>query len=265
MPEDPEKQSSAGVSQAVPPPREDNTLRAYLESLLVTIILAVFGTTFVVQAFKIPSASMVPTLLVGDHLLVNKFIFGGNGAWYDRLLPYRKIRRGDVIVFKYPYENHPYYVKRVIGLPGDRLRISDEKVYVNDKLLIEPYVVHHLSRADPYMFNFPPRELFVIQSEITPRWAAELRHDVHNGELVVPPHDYFVMGDNRDDSSDSRYWGFVPRDAIVGRPLVIYWSVRTPRDEGSPSSLIQSLENMGRTLLYLPFRTRWSRTFHEVH
>src|ERR1700719_722545 len=105
----------------------------FFESLLVTILLALFGTTFILQAFKIPSQSMEPTLLVGDHLLVNKFIFGGTGAWYDRVLPYREIRRGDIIVFKYPFDDHPYYVKRVIGVPGDRIKIADQQVYVNGK------------------------------------------------------------------------------------------------------------------------------------
>jgi signal peptidase I len=263
-----ENRDSADSSEAAPstpPASQDGALREYLQSLLITIILAVFGTTFVVQAFKIPSPSMVPTLLVGDHLLVNKFIFGGRGAWYDRLLPYRPIRHGDVVVFKYPYDNHPYYVKRVIGLPGDRIRIVDQRVYVNGTLLDEPYVVHDLSHADPYMFDFPPKELFMIDGEITPQWAADLRQDVHHGELLVPPHDYFVMGDNRDDSSDSRYWGFVPRSAIVGRPLLIYWSVRAIYPEHGSSSFVQHLQDIAKTLLYLPIETRWRRTFQEVH
>src|SRR6202795_4796857 len=115
----------------------------YAESLLVTVLLALFGTTFIVQAFKIPSQSMEPTLLVGDHLLVNKFIFEGRGAWYEKILPYRPIRRGDIIVFKFPYDDHPHYVKRVIGLPGDRLRIVDQQVYINGERLHEPYVGHH--------------------------------------------------------------------------------------------------------------------------
>jgi signal peptidase I len=246
-------------------PTEEGNLREYLESLLVTIILAVFGTTFIVQAFKIPSASMVPALQVGDHLLVNKFIFGGNGAWYDKFLPYRAIHRQDVIVFKYPFEDHPYYVKRVIGLPGDRVRIVNQRVYVNDKLLDEPYVVHDLSHADPYMFDFPPKEIFLIESEIRPEWTAELRRDIRNGEVVVPPERYFVMGDNRDNSADSRYWGFVPSDAIVGRPLMIYWSVQEDSDDSSPRGLAEKVEDFGKAVLHFPTRTRWSRMFHEVH
>src|ERR1700722_669437 len=123
-------------STAVPAAREaraGTSLGEYIESLLVTIILALFGTSFVVQAFKIPSQSMEPTLLVGDHLLVNKFIFGGRGHWYDHVLPYREIRRGDIIVFKFPFQDHPHYVKRVIGIPGDRVKIVDQQVYVNGK------------------------------------------------------------------------------------------------------------------------------------
>src|SRR5246500_3448446 len=133
------------------------TLREYIESLLVTVILALFGTTFVVQAFKIPSQSMEPTLLVGDHLLVNKFIFGGRDSWYEKLLPYRSVRRGDIIVFKFPFQDHPHYVKRVIGVPGDRIRMAEQQVYVNGKRLEEPYAVHDASAPyDPFLFNFPP-------------------------------------------------------------------------------------------------------------
>src|SRR5271165_3193245 len=136
--------------EAPPAPTKDEehshgsqtTLSEYLESLLVTVILALFGTSFVVQAFKIPSQSMEHTLLVGDHLLVNKFIFGGRGAWYDKLLPYRDLQRGDIIVFKFPYQDHPHFVKRVIGLPGDHLKVVDQQVYINGKPFNEPYVVH---------------------------------------------------------------------------------------------------------------------------
>jgi signal peptidase I len=110
---------------------DPTTISEYLESLLVTVLLALFGTSFIVQAFKIPSASMEGTLLIGDHLLVNKFIFGGSGAWYEKALPYRRLERGDIIVFKYPYADHQHFVKRVIGLPGDRLKLVDQEMYVN--------------------------------------------------------------------------------------------------------------------------------------
>src|SRR3982075_903968 len=121
---------------------DQTTISEYLESLLVTVILALFGTSFIVQAFKIPSASMEGTLLIGDHLLVNKFIFGGTGAWYEKVLPYRQLQRGDIIVFKYPFADHQHFVKRVIGFPWDRLKLEDQRVYVNGKALNEPYGVH---------------------------------------------------------------------------------------------------------------------------
>ncbi|MGC1107344.1 MAG: signal peptidase I [Candidatus Acidiferrales bacterium] len=245
-------------------PSGEGPLRGYVESLIVTIALALFATTFLAQAFKIPSASMVPALLVGDHLLVNKFVYGGAGKWYERFLPYRPVRRGDVIVFKYPYEDHPYYVKRVIALPGDRIHIANQRVYLNGSPLKEPYAVHNPSTADPYMFDFPPGDPFIISGEITPEWAHTLRQDTHNGDLRVPPNQYFVLGDNRDNSSDSRYWGFVPRAAIVGRPLFVYWSLKNPPAENGASSIAQQFANLGKTLLDIPFRTRWNRIFHQV-
>src|SRR5579862_2554832 len=147
------------------------TLREYIESLLVTVILALFGTTFVVQAFKIPSQSMEPTLLVGDHLLVNKFIFGGREHWYDAVLPYRDVHRGDVIVFKFPYQDHPHYVKRVIGVPGDRIKIVDQQVYLNGKKLSEPYAYHDAAAPyDPFLFNFPPASRDELISSMQPEW-----------------------------------------------------------------------------------------------
>src|SRR5277367_1387083 len=153
---------SVVVPESVPAPvvRESakGALADVVESLLVTILLALFGTTFILQAFKIPSQSMEPTLLVGDHLLVNKFIFEGNGAWYEKLLPYRPIRRGDIIVFKYPFDDHPHFVKRVIGLPGERIRVVNQRVFVNGTPLAEPYVVHHPSADDPFADNFPPAD-----------------------------------------------------------------------------------------------------------
>jgi len=242
------------------------TVREYVESLLVTVILALFGTTFVVQAFKIPSPSMEPTLLVGDHLLVNKFIFGGRGNWYDRLLPYRDIRRGDIIVFKFPFQDHPHYVKRVIGIPGDRLKIVDQQVYVNGKRISEPYVVRDPAAPyDPFGDNFPPRGSQYLQASMQPEWADEIFQYVRNGEIVVPPGKYFAMGDNRDHSWDSRFWGFVDRDAIMGRPVVIYWSVQSDREESADRNLNTWLLNLLDTLLHLPSRTRWSRMLHEVH
>src|SRR3979409_2223928 len=169
--------------------REDQTtISEYLESLLVTVILALFGTTFIVQAFKIPSASMEGTLLIGDHLLVNKFFFGVRGAVYEKLLPYRPLERGDIIVFKYPFADHQHFVKRVIGLPGDRLKVEDQRVYVNGKPLTEPYVVHDPGAGyDPLNYAFPPMGNQLYASPVVMEWAHEIKKTVGCTELGVHP------------------------------------------------------------------------------
>lgn len=264
MPETAELTESG--SAARPAKRGETTLREYAESLLVTVILALFGTTFVVQAFKIPSASMEPTLLVGDHVLVNKFIFEGRGQWYARFLPYRDIRRGDIIVFHYPYDDNPHYVKRVIGLPGDHIKMVDEQVYVNDVPLKEPYAIHSADAPfEPFGQNYPPTDASGLDPSMRPEWAAQILNYVHDGELVVPPGKYFAMGDNRDDSSDSRYWGFVDREAIMGRPVIIYWSVNSPESAYADDGMGAALYDMVDSLVHIFSRTRGSRMFHEVH
>jgi signal peptidase I len=246
--------------------RDDTTLSEYLESLLVTVILALFATTFVLQAFKIPSPSMESTLLVGDHLLVNKFVFGGTGAWYEKLLPYRPVQRGDIIVFKFPYQDHTHYVKRVIGLPGDHLKLVDQRVFVNGKLLNEPYVVHDAAAGyDPLNYTFPPVGSQLYSSPVVPEWAHEIKKYIQGDEIVVPPGKYFAMGDNRDHSSDSRYWGFVDHNAIMGRPFLIYWSVEANTADYGASTFWQRLGNIFDTLFHLPTRTRWSRMLRTVH
>jgi signal peptidase I len=252
--------------EAVESQANQTTISEYLESLLVTVILALFGTSFVVQASKIPSQSMERTLLVGDHLLVNKFIFGGRGQWYDKFLPYRTLQRGDIIVFKYPYQDHPHFVKRVIGLPGDHLKIVDQQVYINDKPLNEPYVVHDPSSGyDPLNYSFPPVGSQIYMSPVQPEWAHEIRKYIQGDELVVPPDRYFAMGDNRDHSLDSRYWGFVDRDAIMGRPFLIYWSVDANSTDYGEISFAQRILGIFDTLMHLPARTRWGRMLHTVH
>jgi signal peptidase I len=236
-----------------------------VESLLITIVLALFGTTFIAQAYKIPSESMEPTLLVGDHLLVNKFIYGGQGAWYEKFLPYRDIRRGDVIVFRYPYGNHENYVKRVIGVPGDRLRILEGHVFLDGEPLSEPYVRHDPLYADPFAENFPPTNRSFLAIGLNSNWARFLLTQVHDGEIVVPSGKYFVMGDNRDRSADSRYWGFVDRGAVIGRPMFIYWSVRASDEDYANRGLSADLHGMEQALIHLPSRTRWDRMLREVH
>jgi len=269
----PEETTGQSATEASQPQQESyahtsqTTVSEYLESLLVTVILALFGTSFVVQAFKIPSQSMERTLLVGDHLLVNKFIFGGRGAWYDKFLPYRELQRGDIIVFKFPYQDHPHFVKRVIGLPGDHLKIVDQQVYVNGKMLNEPYVVHDPTSGygDPLNYNFPPVGNQMYLSSLQPEWAHEIRKYIQGDELVVPPGRYFAMGDNRDRSLDSRYWGFVDRDAIMGRPFLIYWSIDANSADYGSSTFAQRILGILDTLIHLPARTRWNRMLHTVH
>ena len=265
---DPGRTTESALAPAPAPAKvvaRRSSFAEYAESLLVTILLALFGTTFIVQAFKIPSQSMEPTLLIGDHLLVNKFIFGGHGAWYERFLPYRAIRRGDIVVFKFPFDDHPHYVKRVIGLPGDRVRIIDQHVYVNDELLSEPYVIHDPIYEDPFGDNFPPSGRYFAEIGLRPEWAEQILSHVRHGELVVPPDNYFVMGDNRDRSWDSRYWGFVNRGAVMGRPVMIYWSVEAAPGDSIGRSFIGTLRALEQNLLHLPARTRWRRMMHEVH
>lgn len=247
---------------------DSTTLSEYLESLLVTVLLALFGTSFIVQAFKIPSASMEGTLQIGDHLLVNKFIFGGTGAWYEKWLPYRPVQHGDIIVFKYPYSDHQHFVKRVIGLPGDHLKLVDQQMYVNGKLLNEPYVVHDQTALyDIFNYNFPPTSEQMISPQVVAEsgWRERLHDYVQGDELVVPPGKIFAMGDNRDRSSDSRYWGFVDRSAIMGRPFLIYWSVDATSSDYMQATFLQRLEGVFDTLAHLPARTRWARMLHTVH
>ena len=248
-----------------PAERHHSSFREYLESLLVTVVLALFAQAFVVQAFKIPSASMEPTLLVGDYVLVNKFIYGGRGHWYDLILPYREIRRGDVIIFPYPFEDHPFYVKRAIGLPGDHLKIVDQKVYINGKALAEPYAAHNpMAAYDPFMDDFPPTTPEAVSGQMRAEWASQILKYVRNGELIVPPGKYFAMGDNRDDSLDSRYWGFVDRDAVVGQPVLIYWSVQSTEEEYDNPTFGAWLRDTLDMIIHLPSRTRGSRMFHLV-
>lgn len=265
--------SRADVSRAGPPrsaPLDDRqskgTITELWTTLLATVLVALFATTFVIQPYKIPSSSMAPTLLVGDHLLVNKFIFGGNGAWYDKFLPYRPIHRGDLIIFKYPFDANPDYVKRVIGLPGDRIRLIAGRVFVNDKLLREPYAAHDAGyNSDASTDNFPPLDPYSTQVGLLPDWSNEIANYIQDGELVIPHDRYFVMGDNRDNSEDSRYWGFVDRSAVVGKPILIYWSVNATEDDYEDRGVWGTMEGIAATLVHLPGRTRWHRLFREVH
>jgi len=249
-------------------PYKKSASRDTFESLVVTVILAIFGTTFGLQAFKIPTGSMEATLLIGDHLLVNKFGFAYQTGLLQHWLPYRRPRRGDIIVFKFPgsdesQEPGEHYVKRVIGLPGDRLRIVHREVFVNGEELKEPYVLHdYIGRTVPGD-DFPPSPQEYGRNA-TLGWAEEMANYVQDGELVVPPGNYFVMGDNREHSWDSRFWGFVPQGLISGRPLVVYWSFETPPDEYRRTTLGERAAQTLDLVVHFITKTRWRRTLKLV-
>ena len=250
-------------------PFKKSSTRDTVESLVVTVILAIFGTTFVLQAFKIPTGSMENTLLIGDHLLVNKFIFGPQPSFLLPFLPSRPLRRGDVLVFKFPgtpdeqTEPGEHFVKRLIGLPGDRIRIFHRQVFVNGQPLNEPYVHHTYTDELRPGDDFPPADAEYLPGA-TSAWSAQMPSYIHDHELVVPPEKYFVMGDNREQSWDSRFWGFVPRLVISGRPVIIYWSFETPRDEYTKNSLSDRISQIADLIIHFPTKTRWRRTFMFV-
>lgn len=233
-----------------------------LQSLLGTVVIAVFVITFIVQAFQIPSPSMENTLLVGDYLLVNKLCYGG-GSLADYFMPYHQVRRGDIVVFHYPVDPAQHFVKRVIGVPGDRVRLVNKQVLVNGLPLKEPYARFSRTADDSFRDNFPRLD---VLSGPTPEWWVQLHKLVEDGQLIVPEGHYFVMGDNRDNSYDSRYWGFVPQANIIGRPLVIYWSVRsTEGDATATSSVGDKLYHFAYAVTHIFQITRWNRTLRLVH
>jgi signal peptidase I len=207
-----------------------SVVREYFESICVAVILAFFVRTFVVQAFKIPSGSMEPNLLIGDHLLVNKFVFAPALTSLERmLLPIDTISRGDIIVFKYPKDPSRDFIKRVIGLPGDTIEMQNKKVYVNGKPLDETYA-HFIYPPDEGTSGAPDTG---VPADLLQSFPL----------MTVPPDNYFMMGDNRDNSEDSRYWGFMPRDHVKGKALFVYFSF----GEGGLANI------------------RWSRLLHQIH
>ena len=248
-----QKAKTAAPAAAAPPapaaPRRKSTVREYFEALATAVILALFVRTFVVQAFKIPTGSMENNLLIGDHLLVNKMVLAPSPAAVDRLLlPVRDVRRGDVVVFKYPEDPERDFIKRVIGLPGETLEVRDKRVYVDGRPLDEPYVHYLVPPSGSAQFN-----------EVT---SYDLRE--RYGPVTVPTGQYFVMGDNRDNSQDSRYWGFLPREYIKGRALMIYWSYESRSEDYVENGLAASLRRLVNVATHFVTRTRWSRIFDPV-
>ena len=232
-----------------------------MQSLATTVVIAVFVITFIVQAFQIPSESMENTLLIGDYLLVDKVHYANGGFW-GHVLPYSDIQRFDIIVFRYPVHPAQHFVKRVIGVPGDHIRLVNKQVLVNGKPVREPYVVYHSPIPDAYRDDFPAPNFVSANEEAD--WMKEMRDVVRKGELIVPEDKYFVLGDNRDESLDSRYWGFVPRENVIGRPLVIYWSFRQSEDGLEPHPPDGKLSRLAGIVVRLYHDTRWDRTFRLI-
>jgi len=237
--------------------RYADSVRNFIHEWSLNILILLFGTTTLVQAFIVPTPSMDTTVMVGDHLLVDKLSYAPPGSISRYFLPYTEPKRGDIIVFRYPMDISQNYVKRVMGVPGDHLHIVNKVVYLNGKpLLNEPYAQHIFSNPDPYRDNFPTDP----DGPVVDRALKMLAEHVQNGELVVPPDSYFAMGDNRDNSLDSRYWGFVPRENIIGKPLLIFWSYDAPTADlvgYSSDHFIDLAKNFF-------FKTRWNRELKLV-
>ena len=234
-----------------------------IQFVISVLVIVVFMITFVMQAFRVPSESMENTLLIGDFLLADKLHFADDGGMWHWLLPYRPIQRGDIIVFRYPVDPSQYFVKRVIGLPGDRIRLQNKWVFVNGVRLQENYVIHSAPNFDLFRDDFPLHT--GMSADVNRHWRVDLNRHLDKGELVVPANQYFVMGDNRDQSLDSRYWGFVPRGNIMGRPLVIYLSVNDgDYPENGRNGSDGKLSHSGQMLAHFLQLARWDRIFRRV-
>ena len=234
-----------------------------VQSLLYIIIVALFIVSFSAQPFRIPSGSMEPTLLVGDFVLVDKELARSVAG---PLAP-ASIHRGDVVVFHFPVNPSMHLVKRVIGLPGERVRLRGGRVFINDAPLTEPYASYRPSRPDSFRDNFPYTRS--TDPDVNAHWWIEMQRLLDNGDLRIPAGSFFVLGDNRNDSEDSRYWGLVPAGAIVGKPLLVYLSLRQPgvpdpsSDPGNPGPESPETPVGGSPASPLPL-ARWRRTLHIV-
>jgi signal peptidase I len=260
----PEKTATSTLPEKpLPPEKPKETTPEFIASLAVIMVTGLFIITFMLQAFTIPSSSMENTLLIGDHLFVDRALLAPKTGWISKLIPYRDPRHGDIFVFISPAQPGLYLVKRVIGVPGDRIHLQEGVVYRNGQRLDEPYVVRN-GTFSGYRDNFPsvPPEEY---EQVTPEWRMTMRSHVQDGDLVIPPGSYFAMGDNRDVSLDSRYWGFAPQENIIGRPMFIYWSFVTPRDEYERQGIGDRIAWLFNIVFHFFTQTRWSRMLHVVH
>jgi signal peptidase I len=252
--EEPQKNDS---EQAAPAPKPDRAegVRSFVNEWTVTILLLLFGTTTLLQAFVVPTSSMEDTVLIGDHMFVDKLAYAPPGPISKFVLPYTPVKRGDIVVFKYPVNVRENYIKRVVGVPGDRIKVVNKELWLNGKKAVEPYAIHKTSYVDSYRDNFPSEpNVNLFEGGIR-----MLQQNVKDGEVTVPEGHFFVMGDNRDNSLDSRYWGFVPRENIVGKPAFIWWSYDAPTERLADPNLI-SLDHIFDLATNFFSKTRWKRT-----
>jgi signal peptidase I len=257
------KENDVEQNGAEEKPKE--TTVEFLSSLAAVLVTGLFIITFVVQAFEIPSSSMEQTLLIGDHVFVNRIQFAPKSSWVSPVLPYRDVHFQDIVVFLHPDPQQAgiYVVKRIIGLPGDRIHLKNGVVYRNGVALDEPYIDHDADRPDEYRNSFPavaPSD----NDELSANWMVDLPSYIQGGDLVVPPGHYFAMGDHRGVSLDSRYWGFIPKENIIGRPMFIYWSFETPEDQYRRTSWGDRIGFLGKVVIHFFDKTRWTRTLRVV-
>jgi signal peptidase I len=241
--------------------QHDETIFEGFASYCVVFVLALFAFGFVFQNFEIPSGSMLNTILIGDHVVVDRIAFSKHSK-LTPFLHYRDVQRRDIIVFYKPHEPNLTLVKRVVGIPGDRIHLQDGVVYVNGVAQVEPYA-QKASYPYPYRDDFPNVPV-PDASDVTAIWANDLPSHIQSGDLVVPPGQYFAMGDNRPNSLDSRYWGFVPKENILGRPLFVYWSFEQPEQASEELSMGERLSSYVHVVTHFFTDTRWKRTFHRV-
>ena len=241
---------------------QNETALEFIASMASVLVTGLFIITFVIQAFEIPSSSMENTLLIGDHLFVDRVTYAPKAGWMPAV-PYQNPKRGDIFVFLSPAQPGLFLVKRVIGIPGDRIHLRQGIVYLNGVAQNEPYVIHSMQNYIPFRDEFPSAP--PPEGAITQEWQLTMGNHVQNSDLVVPPDSYFAMGDNRDVSYDSRFWGFVPRENVIGRPLFVYWSFETPRDQVEKTSMAERVSFLGHVVIHFFDETRWRRMFRMVH
>jgi len=256
------KKSSAKKEK---PQRPKETLPESIAGIASVLVVGLFILTFIVQHFEIPSRSMEKTLLVGDHVFVDRLTPAGKGAM-SWLFPYRDLHRGDTAVFMTPDANEKglYLVKRIIGVPGDHIRLHNGLVYLNGVAQNERYVTVRDGDHREYRDEFP-KAIYEEIGSMAPGWFPTLQRSIQNGEVVVPPDHYFAMGDSRDNSKDSRYFGFVPKENVIGRPLFIFWSFNVPEENTVQKPIADRIGSFLHTTLHFFTLTRWNRLFHLVH